>query len=105
MNVEEKTEKLTQFITDNKLNFNLGIGSGLNSACVTLCGYALYLGDLEGDMIDETDVINAVDKSFIKIPVNRTDYVSEIKRVFDYAEDNLYGEWWKHPSAKKQYKF
>ena len=31
--------------------------------------------------------------------------MNEIDRVFYYAENNNYGEWWKSPDASKQYKF
>tara|TARA_R110000782_G_scaffold113397_9_gene203419 strand:+ start:891 stop:1202 length:312 start_codon:yes stop_codon:yes gene_type:complete len=99
---EEKTAKLTQFIVDNELNFD-DTGSGLNGACVILCGYALHIDPEE--KIDASDVVNAVDKSFIKIPKGRDQYMNEIDRVFYYAENNNYGEWWKSPDASKQYKF
>ena len=103
MSIEEKTEKLIQFIKDNKLNFNVA-GSGLNSVVVTLCGYALYVDDDEGEL-DSSDVINAIDKSFQKIPTFRSDYVDEVNRVFPFAESNYYGVWWKNPMAKREYKF
>jgi hypothetical protein len=99
---EEKTAKLTQFIVDNELNFD-DTGSGLNGACVILCGYALHIDPEE--KIDASDVINAVDKSFIKIPKSRSYYMHEINSVFEFAKNNHYGDWWKSLYASKQYKF
>ena len=104
MTLEKKIEKLMKFIVDNKLNFD-DTDSGLNSTCCILCGYALHVNELAGARIDDTDIINAVDKSFIKIPTTRNYYVDELTRVYEFAEFNSYGKWWKTDDAKEQYKF
>jgi hypothetical protein len=86
-------EQLINFIKNNSLNFNT-TGSGLNSACVIICGYALHLG------ATVHEITKAIEYLFPE-----SDFLGELGRVFDYAEHNKYGSWWSNPEAKKMYKF
>tara|TARA_R110000868_G_scaffold14426_4_gene67210 strand:+ start:25914 stop:26192 length:279 start_codon:yes stop_codon:yes gene_type:complete len=85
---------LIQFIKDNKLTFK-GTGSSLNSDCVVLCGFALYIG---------ATVENCRDAVPTK-GINVTDVCAEIERVYDYAERNNYGDYWKNGVAKASFKY
>jgi hypothetical protein len=87
-------EKLIKFIKDNELNFNTS-GSGLNSACVIISGYALHLG-----VTNATDIETAILDMFPKFSG-----FDELERVFNYASDNNYGKFWSLPKAKEMYKF
>ena len=81
-----KQEKLEKFITDNDLKFD-DDGSGLNSECCIISGYALFIG--------------IVDISFVSEAITNTcsadQYLEELVKVFDYASDNSYDKWWEHP--------
>lgn len=82
--------KIEQFIKDNKLD--LVTEGSRNSNYVILSGYALYLGySIEGLWSDLEDTI--------------IDDDNELERVFKYAEENSYGEWWISKEAKEQYIF
>jgi hypothetical protein len=87
-------EKLIKFIKDNELNFNTS-GSGLNSACVIISGYALHLG-----AINTSEIVGAILQLFPE-----ADFEDELNRVFDYASDNNYEKFWSLPKAKEMYKF
>ena len=89
-------EQLIEFIENNKLNFNTS-GSGLNSACCILSGYALYLG-----AVNPTALKEAVQELF---PKSVGKFEKELERVFYYAEDNEYHKFWKTTDAKLQYVF
>jgi len=84
--------KIEQFIDDNGLDFT-SYGSDLNSNCCILAGYACYLGLSFSELCEQAD---------IAITDNEYD---ELRRVFEYAENNNYGDWWKHDEAKSMYKF
>jgi hypothetical protein len=86
-------KKLIEFIKNNSLNFNTS-GSGLNSACVIISGYALYIDALE------VEIGEAIEELFPK-----ADYKEELDRVFDFALRNNYGAWWITEEAEKMYKF
>jgi len=90
---EEVIVKIKDFITNNRLDFS-GSGSDLNGNCVILCGYLLHI---EKDIKDLL-----VTEVFINFPSEVDD---ELYRVFEFAEANNYGAWWKSPEAKKMYKF
>ena len=94
----ENNEKIVKFIADNKLDLTIGAGSGLNSACVILAGYALHLG------IDEVDTLNEYVEESLEGPTSY-DYDEEMNKVFEYAYNNNYGGWWTSAEAKKMYKF
>lgn len=83
-------EKLKQFITDNKLEFNGGSGGDVN--ILALCGYACYIE------ASQEEVIQAANS-------NDTDIDDEIKRVLDYAYNHNYAKFWQTEKARKQYTF
>jgi len=89
--VARKVNKIKKFIEDNELDFT-GFGSELNSVCCIISGYACYLGlsfsELEEQMKD--------------VDISDTD---ELIRVFEYTENNNYGNWWSTLEAKEQYRF
>jgi hypothetical protein len=87
-------EKLQRFIVNNELKFK-GNGSGLNSDCCILAGYALYLG-----VEDKITLVKAVDES-----VSDADtFEDELCRVFKYAYESNYGKWWEIEENRKMYK-
>lgn len=83
--------KIQTFIEKNLLDFE-GSDSNLNSTFCILSGYALYLGltleELKEEMTEEQQ---------------REHY--ELERVFEYAEDHFYGNWWMSKEAQEQYEF
>ncbi len=78
---------IEKFIKDNNLDFS-ETGSGLNSACTILSGYALYIGAEEAGAIKKV-LPEASHKEF--------------DRVFEYANYNNYGDYWTSEEAKKMY--
>lgn len=84
--------KISKFIEDNKLNFT-DSGSSLNSNCVILAGYALFIG------------IDNVEDLFKAIPYYGSSEMEELERVFDFAMSSSYGDYWNTEDAKKRYKF
>jgi len=86
--------KIKQFIEDNNLDFS-GSGSELNSNCVILAGFALYLGLDEETLLDI--IIAEID--------NTTDALVELRRVFKYADSKSYGTYWESEKAHLEYKF
>lgn len=91
-----KEEKLRKFIIDNKLDFSQE-GSALNSVCCTISGFALFIGVTSYHEIEE--VIDKLDENASGW------YEEELDRVFDFAQNNNYGNWWYTPYAKEQYIF
>jgi hypothetical protein len=85
---------LIQFIKDNKLTFK-GSGSALNSDCVILCGFALYIGANKSTCMD----------SIPTKEINVAEVHTEIERVYEYAERNNYGDYWKNGVAKASFKY
>ena len=83
--------KIQTFIEKNHLNFEGG-DSNLNSAFCILSGYALYLEltleELKEEMTEEQQREHP-----------------ELERVFEYAEDHHYGNWWTSKEAHEQYEF
>lgn len=96
--------KIKLFLEDNDLSFS-DSGSGLNSSCCILAGYVCYLNSL-GTTKTKISV-----SSVITIILSQKEgevsegFQDEFKRVYSYAVDNNYGEWWKSPLAKSSYKF
>lgn len=86
---------IEKFIKENKLTF-LGKGSGLNSDCCILSGFALYQG-----YKSSSAVISMIKDVFPR----SSDFEEEFKRVFTYAQKKDYGAYWKTDEAKKLYKF
>lgn len=83
--------KIQTFIEENHLDFE-GSDSSLNSTFCILSGYALYLEmtleELKAEMTDEQQPEHP-----------------ELMRVFEFADDHSYGEWWKHEEAHGEYTF
>jgi len=90
------TSELVNFIIENNLNFN-GSGSELNGMCVVLAGYSIFKGHTNTEQLK-----NAVHEVFPKSVGN---FERELERVFDYAFDNNYGDFWETEDAKMMYTF
>lgn len=87
--------KIRKFIKDNKLSFK-GTGSDLNGNCVILAGFICFA--VEGTGFAEG-------KYFInelKLPYAA---LTELMRVYEYAYDAGYGNFWKTDEAKETYTF
>ena len=101
MTAKEEKEQIYQeeiikkFIIDNKLTFS-DTGSGLNSECCIIAGYADYLS-----VTDYEPVLDAINSTC----PDASDFIDELERVMDYAWENNYGNFWNTAEAKKQYKF
>jgi hypothetical protein len=82
---------LQKFIENNNLSFQEG---QRNASIVILCGFALY---------------NEISIQKIHAAINDKDYTPEVQielsRVYEYAERNIYGEYWNSEDAKTRYKF
>ena len=83
--------KIQTFIEKNHLDFE-GSDSNLNSTFCILSGYALYLEltleELKEEMTEEQQREHP-----------------ELERVFEYAKNHYYGEWWYSKEAHGQYEF
>lgn len=88
-------KEILKFIKENNLSFN-DSGSGLNGNCVILAGYANYL-----NKENSQEIIDAIKEVHPTSP----EFDDEFTRVFDYANSNNYGAWWKMPEAQKLYEF
>lgn len=93
---KELINKIETFIKVNGLDFS-GEGSDLNSACVILAGYSLFIE------IDESDLLDYLKN----LPVDKFSAYAmvEFERVYEYAELENYGAWWYSNQAKREYKF
>jgi hypothetical protein len=82
---------LKEFIKENKLTFTVG---ERNTNVTILCGYALH--------IEATveDCKNAIEEKYVS-----TELFQEIERVYEYANNNNYGDFWITETAQKQYTF
>ena len=98
----KKLKKIERFITDNNLTFDEG-PSCLNSDCCTISGFALHVDEGEGYILAE-DIIE-VAESVIEGLEDDSTFKSELERVFDYAYENDYGNWWTSEEAKTKYNF
>lgn len=87
-------DKIKKFIEDNGLDFN-GFGSNLNGNCVILAGFICHV--IEEDFHAGLVAINK-----LALP---TAAETELYRVFEYAYDNSYGEFWDTPEAAMKYKY
>ena len=83
--------KIQTFIEKNHLDFE-GSDSNLNSTFCIISGYALYLeltlDELKAEMLVE----------------QQPEHI-ELERVFEFAENHYYGEWWTSKEAHEQYEF
>ena len=85
---------LNKFIEANGLDLS-GDASELNSNCVIIAGYALYKEISREDMLELLAEEHLID----------TATITELRRVYDFAEYNSYGDWWKSEEAKAAYTF
>jgi hypothetical protein len=86
---------ITKFIADNNLDFS-GSGSGLNSSCVIISGFALWTG-----ITEPTKLLGIVDKA----EDISSDAMEELMRVFKYAKNAGYGKAWDTAEYKAQYTY
>jgi hypothetical protein len=77
------SNKITKFIKKNDLTFEVG---ERNTNITVLCGYAL------SQELGMEDIKTAILETS---PHTATDCFGEVERVFEYAENNNYGAWWK----------
>lgn len=97
--MEKKLNKLQKFIVDNKIDLT-EVGSSLNSTCVILAGFALYLN---GDTNDFDQVVKDIEESdFITLS---SEVKNELERVFTYAYRNNYFQFWQKENAHNEYIF
>lgn len=92
MNAEEK-RLAAKFIKDNNLKFSLG---RRNSDSTVLSGYLLHIG---------VDSLNGLKKIITENCPDAYDFMEEFNRVFEFAETNNYGAFWRTAQAKREYKF
>lgn len=85
-----KVKQLEKFIKENKLEFNSGSGGDVN--ILALCGYACYIE------ADEYECFKATKSKDVDVEL-------EINRVWNYAYNNSYAQFWKTQQARDQYKF
>ena len=95
-NMENK-DIIKEFIQNNKLDFT-GTGSELNGNCIVLAGFACYL-ELDLDTLDN------IIRSLYEVEDFSKEAIAELCRVFNYAVDKNYGDYWKTDKAKQTYKF
>lgn len=90
----EKQEKIEVFIDENNLTFEEG---QRNTDSTVLSGYALHIG-----LRTLPTLVAAVENQ-----CDDADYgwEDELERVFDYAKDNAYGDWWNSKEARDRYIF
>lgn len=89
--------KIQQFIKDNGLEFT-GTGSGLNSDCVILAGFADYY-----EVGSYSDLLTFIQEDDLyELSCEASD---ELERVFRFAYGANYGDFWHTDEAKKMYIF
>ena len=76
-------EKIIEFFTANNLSL-IGSGSGLNSVCCTICGFALAVGVKTYSEL----------KEIIKECNSSNNWEEELEKVFKFAKANNYGKMW-----------
>lgn len=94
---------ISEFINSNDLDFSL-TGSGLNSNCVALSGFALFLADKLD--IDDTNDVHQYTLDFIDNDSEfgvSSYFIEEFDRVFEYAKDNNYDLWWNNEENRASY--
>ena len=88
--------KLIDFIKNNDLSFKEG---RRNSDITVICGYALHLDEYHDWERDIKEAIIEVHGEGIW-----SDFMEEeVYRVFDFAYNNNYGDWWSSDEAKEKY--
>ena len=87
-----KENKIKKFIEDNSIDL-AGSGSEANSNYCILAGYALFIGYTLDLRLSFEQLCDDIDDAGIGIDEE------EFKKVFEYARENDYGEWWKTSKA------
>lgn len=85
-------EQIKEFIENNKLSFYEG---ERNQNLTVICGYGLHIG-----IKDFMDVYEGIPERYLS-----TELYDECQRVFRYAQENNYQNWWKSTTAKNTWKF
>lgn len=88
-------EKLEKFIIDNNLTF---VEGNSNTNAVVICGYGCYL----------EATVNEINTAILQSDVNIADITwleGEIERVFEFADDNAYADYWLTDKASDEWKF
>lgn len=91
--------KIQKFIQDNNLNLE-DSGSGLNSTCCAIAGYALYASN---DTHDYSKLLEDIEEDGLYDLTSEVS--SELERVYDYAYNNNYYSWWETLEAQNKYVF
>lgn len=87
--------KIRKFIKDNKLSFK-GTGSSLNGNCTILAGFVCY--DVEG-------INYELGKGIIRKLGLSKEATEELLRVYKYAFNAGYENFWETAEAKEKYIF
>ena len=91
---------IQKFIKDNSINLN-GYGSDLNSELCAIVGYALYTnnGDPNGcdKLIEDIEQDELFDLT--------SDTVGELYRIYYYAYQHNYADWWYTEEAAQTWIF
>ena len=90
---------IQKFIKDNKLSFDES-GSGLNSTFTILSGFALYLN---GDSNNFDQVLNDVQEN--SVYSLDSEQLKEFERVFNFAHQWNYYQFWGSEKARTEYIF
>lgn len=85
---------IKNFIELNKITFKEG---ERNSNITVLCGFALYAG------AEVEDIIASFDKKTLNSSMGEGTMEDEIRRVYEYADLNSYGDWWKEDENRESY--
>ncbi len=99
--------KVKRFIKDNDLDFE-EVGSELNGNCTTLAGFICYvLAEARPKITkpythakEKDDGFEIIDNLRLPLEANR-----ELHRVYDYAFENCYENYWKTEEARDKYIF
>lgn len=91
-------EKVKKFIKDNEIDLS-GEGSDLNGACTALAGFICHV-------VSESEPVHSlVGREIINELSIPYEAHSELRRVFEYAWDNNYENFWVTEQAREEYIF
>jgi len=91
--------KIQQFIADNNLSLD-GSGSELNSTLCIISGYALYESR---NNFNYSKLLKDIEEDGLYDLTSGISY--ELERVYDYAYNHDYANWWKDEGAHSKYIF
>jgi hypothetical protein len=92
-------EKVKKFIKDNGIDLS-GSGSDLNSACTALAGFICHVIMSDDGAVEYGRGTTIISELKLDIPAR-----IELERVFEFAWDNNYEEFWDTDQAKEEYVF